>query len=156
MNYGAKLKATDGREQYRKILRKKGRSWGVFANLSGETEKVVNWDFYKSQVEECIHTIKGNKKKLKLIELAKIIKLVGEDMGGKSFSFEMGGDLGGLIKNKEDQDYLDMCVYRMNIKDTEEYLEDFTKHTEHRQRFWTYMFNEYPIEKVEKYKKKNY
>lgn len=154
MNYRANLKATDGNEKYRKILKKKGRTWGIFANMPDKIEKVVNWDFYKSQTEECINIIKENKHKLQLIELAKVVRLVGGDRDGKVFSFEMGGGCGGLIRNKEDEEYLNMCVYKMNIEDTEEYLEDFTKHTEHRQKFWTYMYNEYPIEKVAKYKKK--
>ncbi len=127
------------------MLVKKGRSWCVVSS----TLKKDNWEFYKEQVEDCIIVINKGKKKLRLCELARLTKTLEEFGRGRILNIKCKE-----IRTQEDEDYMFGLLYSWNIDDTIEYINKQIKSKQNEQKFWTYMYNEYPIEKVAKYKKR--
>jgi len=122
--------------------RMKGRTWATMIETKKDKHLTI-WEFAEVQVKQCIVAIEYSKKEIRLAEWCE--KHIG-----------VRGEL-TLPKEFNKTDFPHIVKYLKGYWGTQHSIEaqkKTIKKNQLEQKFYTYMYNEYPVEKVAKYKNK--
>jgi len=128
-------------EEYMK-KRMKGRTWATMIELKDDNILTI-WEFAELQVKKCIKAIEYSKREIRLAEWCESnIDNYGKLTLPKEFNKTDFPHITNYLKGEWD------------IQGSIEAGKKTIKKNQWEQKFYTYIYNEYPVEKVAKYKNK--
>jgi hypothetical protein len=130
-----------GKEKRELMKRMKGRTWAISIETKDDKEYNI-WEFAELQVKKLKEIIQFTEKQIRLAEWCEKVR----ESGKVKLPEEFG-----------EEDFPKIVKYIKGVWDIQESIEaqkKTIKKNQWEQKFYTYMYNEYSIQKVEKYKNK--